>query len=143
MNTEGLSLTGLSTSVPGHSAESIADVDRPIRLPLEQIVAKDRSGEVVMRKGALDSVLPDEKESEKGNLSIQKNEDLAEGLNQILDAVGNSKRIRFSVSDGDHLLLQIVDLHTGEVVKSFPPEEVADMMDKIRDAIGLVIDELR
>lgn len=53
-------------------------------------------------------------------------------------------RITFHVdSDTGEVTIKVIDNATGEVVRYIPPEELATMMDHLREFAGLVVDRKR
>lgn len=52
------------------------------------------------------------------------------------------KRLHFSLhKETDRLVVRVVDTETDEVIREIPPEEVLDAAAKLRDLIGLLLDE--
>lgn len=61
-------------------------------------------------------------------------------LNDIVDFLGRG--IRFKLHDETDLLMtQIIDVKTQEVLKEMPPEEMLDLIARIEEMVGLIIDE--
>ncbi len=53
------------------------------------------------------------------------------------------KRFSFGVhEESDRIFVRVTDLNTNEIVKEIPPERVLKMEAKIREYIGLLVDEL-
>lgn len=53
-----------------------------------------------------------------------------------------NKRLKFAVNrDLDMVTVKIIDAETDKVIKEIPPEELQRMHSRIREAIGLLIDE--
>ena len=61
------------------------------------------------------------------------------GLNNVMDSF--SKSIRFAVFEqsGD-LYAQVINMDTDEVVKTIPSEEAMEMMARINEVVGMLID---
>lgn len=50
----------------------------------------------------------------------------------------------FGIHDGtNRVMIKIVDKDTKEVIKEFPPEETLDMIEKVWELAGIMVDERR
>lgn len=69
--------------------------------------------------------------------------DVANAVETINNAIEHVNRaLRFSIhEETERLMVKVVDLTTDEVIKEIPPEEVLDTVARIREMIGLLIDE--
>jgi flagellar protein FlaG len=58
--------------------------------------------------------------------------------------MGVSKKFEYSVhkSSGD-IIVKVLNAETNEVLKEFPSEKLLDLLDKLQEMIGLIIDEKR
>lgn len=67
--------------------------------------------------------------------------DLAvDSINNAIEHI--SRALRFSVhEDTQRMMVRVVNLNTDEVIKELPPEAVLDTVARIREMIGLLIDE--
>lgn len=88
------------------------------------------------------------KESPKSNGPFAKQEELdretvekaVDGINGAIEHI--NRGLRFSVhEDTQRLMVKVVDVLTDEVIKELPPEDVLDTAARIKEAIGLLIDE--
>jgi flagellar protein FlaG len=62
-------------------------------------------------------------------------------LNQMLNAV-DMNTITFRVhEDSEQLYAQLVNMKTQEVIKTFPPEYMLELAAKMKDLVGMLIDE--
>lgn len=67
-------------------------------------------------------------------------ESAVESINGAIEHI--NRGLRFSVhEDTQRMMVQVVDVVTQEVIKEIPPEDVLDTAARIREAIGLLIDE--
>ena len=58
----------------------------------------------------------------------------------VADAL--NKRLSFSLNrELDQVVVKVIDRKTDKVIKELPPEELQRMHVRIREAIGLLIDE--
>ncbi len=64
-------------------------------------------------------------------------------VDSINDAIEHINRaLRFSVhEDTQRIMVKVVNANTDEVIKEIPPEAVLDTVARIREMIGLLIDE--
>lgn len=94
---------------------------------------RDAINESTKRNDVLFRIKPDEVERE----SVEK------AVDSINGAIAHVNRgLRFSVhEDTQRLMVKVVDILTDEVIKELPPEDVLDTAARIKDAIGLLIDE--
>lgn len=61
-------------------------------------------------------------------------------MNQMMAALNTD--LRFSVHDKtQQLMVQMVDSIKNKVIKEFPPHEFLDMVAKIRDYVGMILDK--
>ena len=106
---------------------------------------EDRTGSRVQEhttgKDALkvtESVLPEVREQVEGKLPMEALKRTIEELNR--QAV-NSEAV-FGVHDTtNRLTIKIVDKETREVIKEYPPEKTLDMIAKVWEQAGLLVDE--
>jgi len=65
---------------------------------------------------------------------------IADEMQLVADAL--NKRLSFSVNrELDQVVVKVIDRSTDKVIKELPPEELQRMHVRIREAIGLLIDE--
>ena len=85
-----------------------------------------------------ESVLPEVREQVEGKLPMEALKRTIEELNR--QAV-NSEAV-FGVHDTtNRLTIKIVDKETREVIKEYPPEKTLDMIAKVWEQAGLLVDE--
>jgi uncharacterized FlaG/YvyC family protein len=61
-------------------------------------------------------------------------------LNHVMDRLNT--RLRFGIYDGtEQLYVQVYDARTREVLKTIPPEKLLALRIRLRQAIGLLLDE--
>lgn len=70
-------------------------------------------------------------------------EDLEESIEDINKAVeALHKDLRFQVHEkSKRLMVEVIDLVRNEVIKEIPPRQLLDMLGRIREMVGLIIDE--
>jgi flagellar protein FlaG len=65
---------------------------------------------------------------------------IAEDLQLVTEAF--NRRLKFSINrELDQVVVKVIDKRTDKVIKELPPEEIQRLHVRIREAIGLLIDE--
>lgn len=86
------------------------------------------------------SLFGNEEQSGKEQAS---NEQIRKAVEQMNKSMGNSEAI-FGVHEGtNRVTIKIVDKSTKEVIKELPPEKTLDMIARIWDMAGILVDERR
>ena len=71
------------------------------------------------------------------------NEQLKKAIEQFNKRVGNSEAIFGVHEDTQGVTIKIVDKDTKEVLKELPPEKTLDMIAKVWEMAGILVDEKR
>lgn len=67
-------------------------------------------------------------------------EDAVDSINNSIEHI--NRTLRFSLhEDTQQMIVRVVNIATDEVIKEIPPEDVLDTVARIREMIGLLIDE--
>lgn len=65
---------------------------------------------------------------------------IADDLQLVTEAF--NRRLKFSINrELDQVVVKVIDKETDKVIKELPPEEIQRLHVRIREAIGLLIDE--
>ena len=85
-----------------------------------------------------------QREGEETEEQIQKqNENLRKSIEEINKKAANSE-VLFGYHEATHrVTLKVVDKETKKVIKEFPPEKTLDMIAKVWEMAGLMVDEKR
>lgn len=80
--------------------------------------------------------------SSKGDSNHQKNKQLQEAVEKMKkNMMGHTEPV-FGIHEGtNRVTIKIVDKETKDVVKEYPPEETLDMIQKVWEMAGIVVDE--
>ena len=71
------------------------------------------------------------------------NEQIRQSVEKINKSVSNSEAI-FGIHDAtNRVMIKTVDKETKEVIKEFPPEKTLDMIAKVWEMAGIMVDEKR
>ena len=84
-----------------------------------------------------------QRESLSDDLEELTEEELEEGIETLNESVqALHKSLKFELhEESDRMQVQVIDVIEDEVLKELPPEEVLDMLGRIRQMVGLIIDE--
>ena len=83
-----------------------------------------------------DKDLPEEKDAKQGT-------QLKKAVNDLNKQMKNSEAI-FGIHDKtNRVTIKIIDKTTKEVIKEYPPEETLDMIAKVWEIAGILVDEKR
>ena len=70
----------------------------------------------------------------------EKLRDMVEGLNLIARSYNKNLRFQIFEETGD-LFAQVINVDTGEIIKTVPPLELLEALARISDAVGLLVDK--
>ena len=70
-------------------------------------------------------------------------EEIRKGTEQIETIISAfNRRLKFNVHDEtNRIYVQVIDRATAEVIKEIPPSEILDMLAKIYELVGILVDE--
>lgn len=104
----------------------------------------DRSLTIVRNSGK--KQIEDKVNMQQNNLQMDSEKlkeevrDKVEEMNNIVDLL--DRDITFKLHEKTkQLMVQIIDVKTQEVIKEMPPEELLDLIARIEEMVGLIIDE--
>lgn len=67
-------------------------------------------------------------------------QEIVDGLNQALKAA--DKRLQFLVHEmTGRIYVKVIDKQTDEVIKEIPPEKILDLVGRIQELVGILVDE--
>lgn len=79
-------------------------------------------------------------QEKKNGFSEEEVENSIAELNDTIDAL--QKDLRFQVHEkSNRMMVEIVNLKNNEVIKELPPKAMLDMLGRIKEMVGLLIDE--
>ncbi len=84
----------------------------------------------------------------QGNLNEQQqeaqNERIKEALSKLNKSISDNEEAVFGIHEGtNRVTIKMVDKETKKVVKEFPPDKTLDMIAKIWELAGIMVDEKR
>ena len=78
-----------------------------------------------------------------GNQQMPTNEQLKRAVEEINKKANNSEAVFGVHEETNRITIKIVDKESKEVIKEFPPEKTLDMIAKVWEMAGLMVDEKR
>ena len=84
----------------------------------------------------------EKKDTEQPSVSIQSNETLKRAVNEINQRTDTEAVFGFHDAT-NRVTIKIVDKKSKEVVREYPPEETLDMIAKVWELAGILVDEKR
>lgn len=127
-------------SIPNKPTAPIEKAPGAESTAVQEAVKVDRTINVVddsRNKGQLTGDGRDQQTKEQSNDQMRK---AVETMNKKMQ---HSEAI-FGIHEGtDRVMIKIVDRDTKEVIKEFPPEKTLDMIAKVWELAGIIVDEKR
>lgn len=82
-------------------------------------------------------------EEEQNNHNQLSKEEMEQGLEQLNEAMKTfNENLKFKLHEkADRMKVEVVDTQKDEVIKEIPSEEMLDMIGRIREMVGLIVDE--
>lgn len=81
--------------------------------------------------------------NEQGREQQATNEQIRKAVEQIKKNISNSEAV-FGIHEGtNRVTIKIIDKGTKEVIKELPPEKTLDMIARVWDMAGILVDEKR
>lgn len=77
------------------------------------------------------------------NVAAQKKEQIKKAVEEINKKANNSEAIFGIHEETNRVTIKLVDRDTKEVIKELPPEKTLDMIAKVWEMAGLLVDEKR
>ena len=98
-------------------------------------------GGVRLERDVHDHVKQEVKEVQKENKPSK--EQVQKSINEINDTVSAlHKELHFEFHEkSERMLVEIRDIRNDEVIKEIPPKEMLDMIGRIKEVVGLLLDE--
>lgn len=126
---------------PTHSAErqKVADEKEPTRIKNTQELQQQVAEQAQVAKVKKEEIKKVEESRDKEQLK-QEITELAAKLNDEIAPLSNDIRFGFSDEIGQ-MMVNIIDVNTGEVVRQFPTEEAIEIMTKMKELIGMLFDK--
>lgn len=125
------------TQKPAVSAEKAAEYTNANVAPVEKIDATTSVVENAQGRGQYNA-------SEQGGEQQTTNEQIRKAVEQLNKNMVSHSEAVFGIHEGtNRVTIKIVDKNTKEVIKELPPEKTLDMIAKVWEMAGIMIDEKR
>lgn len=124
---------------------STAEVKEESRAKVEQAENVNTSETIAAKTTALDTKQMDGEEgsAQNGQTQEQRNAQIRKAVDDINKKMNNSEAI-FGIHEAtNRVTIKIVDKDTKKVIKEMPPEKTLDMIAKVWELAGLLVDEKR
>lgn len=124
---------------------STAEVKEESRAKVEQAENVNTSETIAAKTTALDTKQMDGEEGsiQNGQTQEQRNAQIRKAVDDINKKMNNSEAI-FGIHEAtNRVTIKIVDKDTKKVIKEMPPEKTLDMIAKVWELAGLLVDEKR
>lgn len=130
---QGSAVQKAQTPVQAETPESVSSTVQAV----EKIDQTTNVVENAREKGRADSSEQQGKEQQASNDQIRK------AVEQLNKSMANSEAV-FGIHEGtNRVTIKIVDKSTKEVIKELPPEKTLDMIARVWDLAGILVDEKR
>lgn len=128
-----------------YQAVSTPEVTKEVSQPKIQIV-ENQEGAAALAGNTIKLSVKDSGEQQGSNQESQNRsntDNIKKTIEQINKKAVNSEAV-FGIHEGtNRVMIKIVDKTTKEVIKEFPPEETLDMIAKVWELAGIMVDEKR
>jgi flagellar protein FlaG len=104
-------------------------------MPQEDMVVKNSSSSLVNKEP-----YKTEKTGDADKCSKESMETVTDGLNDFMQSLNTNLKFVLHQKT-DTLMVQIVDIKSQKVLREAPPKEILDVVAKIHDLIGALIDQ--
>ena len=130
-----------STSASDVKAESQAKVETASNAAASDDLAKQTTN--INTKEAEKNGADGKKDENGTNQALSQNSQIKKAVDEINKKAHNSEAI-FGIHDAtNRVTIKIIDKDTKEVIKEFPPEKTLDMIAKVWEMAGIMVDEKR
>ena len=119
--------------------EGVNTVPKTMRVPDVGVLESGRQETAEGSKAAAaDSMLRDTRQS---SMSISERQ-LIEAIENANKALrGADKRFEFSIHEGTkEIMVKVINEETGEIIREIPPEKILDMVAKMWELVGILVD---
>lgn len=122
------------------TAEAVDNTEVATVKPQETVVVKD-NGKRPEGKGSSNVSLNAENE-QTANDKVS-NDQLKKAVEELNKKIGNSEAVFGVHEDTNRVTIKIIDKDTKKVLKELPPEKTLDMIARVWEMAGILIDEKR
>nr|MBF0223462.1 flagellar protein FlaG [Desulfobulbaceae bacterium] len=136
---------GANTDVRGYgnqanqTAVPVVEKEDRTRPQVQPVKGDTNSGKVALNEQALHGR---GKEKQAKKMSSEDLESVMAEVQQRLDAIGGNLRLGLQqYKETNDIIVEVRDKSSDKVVKQFPSEELLTLKSKLKDLVGLLVDE--
>ncbi len=76
-------------------------------------------------------------------VKTENKEKLKEGIEKLNETIQTfHEELKFEIhEESERMMTKVVNIEKNEVIKKIPPEEILDMIGRIKEMVGLILDE--
>ena len=121
------------------------------KVAVDKSAAEFTEGTVLKNSVVIDKTTPivsqitengDQNSNQQNNKQPQ-NEQIRKAVEQLNKKMNNSEAVYGIHEETNRITIKIVDKETKETIKEFPPEQTLDMIAKVWELAGIMVDEKR
>ena len=135
-------------SKPAAAAPKAEKAEKSVRIvpeavPVEAVSVKTSESRPVSGAPDTGAEAEGERSAAEDSASVRKdNKRLQEAVEKLRKNMNNNTEAVFGIHEGtNRIMIKIVDKDTKDVIKEFPPEETLDMIQKVWEMAGILVDE--
>ena len=137
-----------SVSMSYQGSSKVAEVSSAPTTKMASSDIQVASSEIAHNTMAINTKHTDNESGGNGNSGYSKQQEPTEAqikkaVEEINKKVNNSEAIFGVHEKTNRITIKIVDKETKEIIKEFPPEKTLDMIAKVWEVAGLMVDEKR
>lgn len=122
------------------TAKAVDNTEVAAAKPQETVIAKDNGKQPEGKAGI--SVNPNVENEQTANEKISSDQ-LKKAVEELNKKIGNSEAIFGVHEDTNRVTIKIIDKDTKKVLKELPPEKTLDMIARVWEMAGILVDEKR
>lgn len=133
--------TVVKTNPQVQAPKAADNTEVSVSQPKEEVQKSD-NGSVVIKENTTEngSGTAEEKETAKMPDKVS-SEQLKKAVEELNKKFGNSEAIFGIHDETSRVMIKIIDKDTKETIKEFPPEKTLDMIAKVWEMAGILVDE--
>lgn len=136
----GMSYQG-SSSTAAMKAETVAKIEAASSATVSDNIATQTM--TISTKGTSADGSGSGNEGQPDAKTAKQNEQINKAVEEINKKAVNSVAVFGIHEETNHVTIKILDKETREVIKEYPPEKTLDMIAKVWEMAGLMVDEKR
>ena len=133
----------VSSSVSNYQGQGSSAKAAPVQQVSESKPVDFTAAAKEIRASEAEYKNPNLEQNESEENGAQATSSLKEAISKINSAQGNAEAV-FGIHEGtNRVMIKMVDKETKKVIKEFPPDETLDMIARMWEIAGIMVDEKR